>query len=70
MWCLPRLLFATKVCSSGLLTQSVLQGVPLLANLSEKVIWDDINQHDNDARSVAASSTDTEIIDMSQHDNL
>ena len=48
----------------------MLQGVPLLANLSEKVIWDEINQHDNDALSVAASYSDTEIIDMSQHDNL
>ena len=63
-------MLATKLCSSGLLTYSMLQGVPLLANLSEKVIWDAINQHDNDALSVAASSSDTEIIDMSQHDNL
>ena len=48
----------------------MLQGVPLLANLSEKVIWDDINQHDNKALSVAASPSDTDIIDMSQYDDL
>ena len=48
----------------------MLQGLPLLANLSEKVIWDEINQHDNKELSVAASSSDTEIIDMSQHDDL
>ena len=46
------------------------QGVPLLANLSEKVIWDEIHQHDNNAMSVAATSSDIEIIDMSQHDDL
>lgn len=68
--CFPRLVFTIKRCSSGLLTQSMLQGVPLLANLSEKVIWDEINQHDTNALSVAANFSDTEIIDMSQHDKL
>lgn len=48
----------------------MVQGIPLLANLSEKVIWGDIHQHDNNALLVAATSSDTDRIDMSQHDDL
>ncbi|KAL0029019.1 hypothetical protein WJX77_012550 [Trebouxia sp. C0004] len=61
---------AVDLYSRIIKVKEFVEGVPLLANLSEKVIWDEINQHDNDALSVAASSSDTEIIDMSQHDNL
>ncbi|KAL3161204.1 hypothetical protein ABBQ38_009573 [Trebouxia sp. C0009 RCD-2024] len=46
------------------------EGVPLLANLSEKVIRNEIHLYDNNAILVAATSSDTEIIDMSQHDDV
>lgn len=61
---------AVDLYSRIIKVKEFVEGVPLLANLSEKVIWDAINQHDNDALAAAASSSDTEIIDMSQHDNL